>query len=161
MPICCQHGFVPQKSQVTDSTAVRFVTTGAFGDALPMCTLAQSFVLAALPNPYQMRGLKTPFSITPSSRMPKQTFGEQILLGLTVVDAKFDSLILFLPFFFLSRLSLKKQPNVRVKPVAEHGITPVITPSCWMPFGTKFVLPVDRTTGRNAISGPPAFRTIR
>src|SRR6187401_992941 len=107
MPICCQDGFV---------------TTGAFGDALPMCTLAQSFVLAAPPNPYQMRGLKTPFSITPSSRMPKQMLGEQSLLGTTVVLAKFDSLILFLPFFFLSRLSLKKQPNVRVRPVAEHGI---------------------------------------
>src|SRR6185369_891422 len=161
MPICCQHGLPPQKSQVTDSTAVRFVTTGDSGDALPMCTLAQSFVLAALPNPYQMRGLKTPFSITPSSRMPKQTFGEQIEVGVTVVLEKFDSLILFLPFFFLSRLSLKKQPNVSVRPTAEHGIVPEFTPNCWMPFGTKFVLPVERTTGRNAISGPPAFRTIR
>src|SRR6478672_8279875 len=155
MPICCQHRFVPQKSQVTASTAVKFVTTGAFGDALPMCTLAQSFVLDAPPRPYQMRGLKTPPSMTPSSRMPKQRFGEQSLTAVTVVLAKLESLILFLPFFFLSRLSLKKQPNVRVKPVAEHGMTPVITPSCWMPFGTKFVLPVDRTTGRNAISGPP------
>src|SRR5258705_4971789 len=161
MPICCQHGFVPQKSQVTDSTAVRFVTTGESGDALPMCTLLQSFVLAALPIAYQMRGLKTPFSITPSSRMRKQMFGVQSLLGTMVVDEKFDSLILFLPFFFLSRLSLKKQPNVRVRPVAEHGIVRLITPSCWTPFGTKFVLPVERTTGRNAISGPPAFRTIR
>src|SRR6185369_11745818 len=161
MPICCQHGLPPQKSQVTDSTAVRFVTTGASGDAFPTWTLAQSFVLAALPKPYQMRGLKTPFSITPSSRMPKQRFGEQVLLGTTVVDAKFDSLILFLPFFFLSRLSLKKQPNVSVRPVAAHGIVPEITPSCWMPFGTKFVLPVESTTGRNAINGPPAFRTIR
>src|SRR5678809_515639 len=96
MPICCQHGLPPQKSQVTDSTAVRFATTGASGDALPKCTLAQSFVLAALPNPYQMRGLKTPFSITPSSRMPKQTFGEQSLTAVTVVLAKLESLILFL-----------------------------------------------------------------
>src|ERR1043165_5318329 len=97
MPICCQHGFVPQKSHVTDSTAVRLVTVGPSGETLPMWTLAQSFVLAAEPIPYQIRGLKTPFSITPSSRMPKQMFGEQILLGLTVVLAKFDSLILFLP----------------------------------------------------------------
>src|SRR6185436_378539 len=94
MPICCQHGLPPQKSQVTDSTAVRFVTTGASGEALPMCTLAQSFVLAALPKPYQMRGLKTPFSITPSSRMPKQRFGEQSLTAVTVVLAKLESLIL-------------------------------------------------------------------
>src|SRR5258705_1982937 len=154
MPTCCQHEFVPQKSQVTDSTAVRFVTTGASGDALPTCTLAQSFVLAALPKLYQMRGWKRPPSITPSSRMPKQTFGEQMLLRSTVVDAKFESLILFLPFFFLSRLSLKKQPNVRVNPIAAHGIAPLITPSCWTPFGTKFVLPVERTTGRNEINGP-------
>src|SRR5690349_23829595 len=115
MPTCCQHGFVPQKSHVTASTAVRLVTTGGSGDALPMWTLAQSFVFAAEPKPYQMRGLKTPFSITPSSRMPKQMFGVQILEPATVVLAKLESLILFLPFFFLSRLSLKKQPNVKVK----------------------------------------------
>src|SRR5215468_2790618 len=139
MPTFCQHGYVPQKSHDTDSTAVRFVTTGGSGETLPMWTVAQSFVFEAVPTPYQMRGLKTPLSIVPSSRMPKQTFGKQILPLVTVVLAKLESLILFLPFFFGSRLSLKKQPNERVRPTVAHGTGPLSTPSCWTPFGTKSV----------------------
>src|SRR6185295_16532692 len=122
MPTCCQHGLVPQKSQVIDSTDVRFVTGGPSGEILPMWTLAASFVPETVPVPYQMRGLKRAPSKVPSSAIPKQMLGEQALVIVIVVLAMFEILILFLPFFFLSRLSLKKQPKFSVSPVPEHGI---------------------------------------